>query len=213
MNQSTLMTRSKLIFLLTLPASVASAVDATKLVPTRQSDYESILQPFLASYCVDCHGKDNAEAKFRVDDIDGIVTNGRDVERWEKVLEMISIGDMPPDDAEARPTKETRQRVESWIAVELKKINRGPDDARLVRPEFGNRVDHDELFSGEHKGPAYSPSRLWRKNKQIHERFESSLRLLAGTSPFNPKGGHGFQDYSILLANESTIKSLANNIE
>ncbi|MFT7640681.1 MAG: hypothetical protein ACI9G1_002425 [Pirellulaceae bacterium] len=37
------------------------------------------------------------------------------------------------------------------------------------------------------------------------------MRLLAGTSPFSPKGGKGFQDYSILLANESTIKSLRIN--
>jgi hypothetical protein len=33
---------------------------------------------------------------FAVHDIDGLITHGKDVVRWEKVLEMISLGEMPP---------------------------------------------------------------------------------------------------------------------
>ncbi len=169
------------------------------------------VQPFLRQYCVGCHGEKKQEANFALHDIDPIITNGKDVERWEKVLEMISNGDMPPDDVKEVPLRTVRRSVEQWIASELKKIDRGPDEGRLTRPEFGNRVNHDELFSGEHKGPAYSSPRLWRKNGQIHRRFESDHRLQQGNIPFNPKGGHGFQDYSTLLANESTIKTLRIN--
>ena len=46
------------------------------------------------------------------------------------------------------------------------------------------------------------------KSPQIHARFERALRLPRGTSPFGPKGGHGFQDYAMLLANESTISAM-----
>ncbi len=166
---------------------------------------------FLQTYCTNCHNAEKAKADFRLDNIDHDITNGEDVERWEKVLEMVSIADMPPEKAKAQPTKTERRQLETWILSELRKIGRGPDDARLNRPEFGNRIDHEELFSGEHKGPAYSPSRLWRKSPQIHRQFEKALQLREGNSPFNPKGGHGFQDYSLLLANESTITALKIN--
>ena len=124
---------------------------------------------------------------------------------------MISIGDMPPEDADSQPAAVERKRVVDWITAELRKIGRGPDPLRLIRPEFGNRVNHDDLFSGQFKGPAFSPSRIWRKTPQIHAKFERILRLPKGTSPFSPKGGHGFQDYAMLLANESTISAMRIN--
>ena len=51
----------------------------------------------------------------------------------EKALEMIAIGDMPPDDADPQPAAAERKWIAQWITVELKKIGRGPDPARLVR--------------------------------------------------------------------------------
>jgi hypothetical protein len=183
----------------------------TEFTPTNQSEFRTDVKPFFENFCVDCHNESGAEADFRVDNLDGDVTAGQDIERWEKALEMISIADMPPEDADAQPEKSQRRQIVAWITTELKKIGRGPDEARLNRPEFGNRVDHEDLFSGEYAGPAYSPSRLWRKNPHIYNRFESSLRLGGGTSPFAPKGGAGFQDYSLLLANEATIKAMRIN--
>lgn len=179
--------------------------------PTSAKEFSQTIEPFLNTYCVGCHGKTTAEAEFRLDNVDGIITSGKDIERWEKSLEMLSIEDMPPEDASPFPDQKTRRKVTQWIERELKKIGRGPDHGRLVRPEFGNRVNHHDLFSGEHKGPAYSPSRIWRKTPQIHAKFERVLRLPQGTSPFSPKGGHGFQDYAMLFANESTISAMRIN--
>lgn len=169
------------------------------------------VKDFLTRYCVECHGADTQEADFRTDNLATSIGEGSDVERWEKALEMISIGDMPPSDADAQPSKSERQAITNWITTELKKIGRGPDDARLQLPEHGNRIDHEALFSGEHQGPAFSPSRIWRKSSHIHRDFENRLRLQQGNTPFNPKGGHGFQDYAMLLANESTISTMKTN--
>ncbi len=179
--------------------------------PTDLAEFAGRIQPFLANYCTECHGEETAEADFRLDDIDGVVTAGKDIERWEKALEMLDIGDMPPDGADKHPNKAERRAITEWITAELKKIGRGPDDARLQRPEYGNRVDHDDLFSGKFLGPAYSPPRLWRKSPQIHRSFEMSLRLPEGTSPFSPKGGAGFQNYDILFASEATIIAMRIN--
>ncbi len=168
------------------------------------------VQVFLKTYCHECHTGDDAEADFRLDDITTDIASGQDTGRWEKTLEMLEIRDMPPEDA-TQPAKQVRTAMIEWLAKSLKAINRGPDAARLTLPRFGNRVDHEELFSGRHAGPAYSPSRIWRKSKQIHQQFENQNRFDQGNSPFAPKGGTGFQDYAQLLANESTIKTLRIN--
>ena len=201
---------SKLLLIVLLSGIRVAAVSAADQ-ETKLEDFTARIQPFFKQYCVGCHGEKKKKADFFLHDIDPLITNGKDVERWEKALEMISNGDMPPEDAKEVPSRSVLRSVEHWIATELKKIDRGPDEDRLSRPEFANRIDHDELFSGEHQGPAYSPPRLWRKNSQIHRRFETDNRLQQGNIPFNPKGGHGFQDYAILLANESTIKTLRIN--
>ncbi|QDU97721.1 DUF1588 domain-containing protein [Lignipirellula cremea] len=192
-------------------AVAAESAVSDAFTPTRLAEFEQQIQPFVARYCTECHNEVSAEVGFRLDNLDGMVTAGQDTERWEKTLEMLDIGDMPPEDADQQPSKADRRRVVAWITAELKKIGRGPDDARLERPEFGNRVDHEDLFSGQHQGPAFSPSRLWRKTSQIHRDFEASLRLPQGASPFTPRGGEGFQDYDYLFANEATIISMRLN--
>ena len=186
----------------------ALAGAAEDVAPTDVAHFNAQVAPFLATFCADCHGPQDAEADFRIDNIDPRVTSGGDVERWEKVLEMIDIADMPPEEADAQPTRRQRNEIAAWLTVELKKIGRGPDEARLARPEFGNRVDHESLFSGEHPGPAYSPARMWRRNAHIQRALENRRRLPAGSRPFSPKGGRGFQDYAMLLANESTITAV-----
>jgi hypothetical protein len=188
-------------------------VSFAELKPTNLDEFKGEIRPFLNMYCLECHEGEDADAEFRLDNIDGFVTNGNDIERWEKAYEMISIQDMPPSNADHQPDKLTRRKIESWIKNELKKIGRGPDDARLSRPEFGNRLDHEDLFSGEHKGPAYSPPRIWRKSKQIHKSFENVNRLKEGNTPFPPKGGENFQDYAMLYANQSTITTLKINAQ
>ncbi|MGC6457195.1 MAG: DUF1588 domain-containing protein [Akkermansiaceae bacterium] len=196
-----------------LLCSTPIAAVAEKVTVTDLAAFKDKVAPFIDTYCIDCHEDGNAKADFRLDDIDPLITGGKDVERWEKALEMISIGDMPPR-KKKQPEKHSRRQIEEWILGELRKIGRGPDESRLTRPEFGNRVDHDELFSGEHSGPAFSPPRIWRINEYIYKRFVRDRRLgRGGGNPFAPLGGHSFKDYDHLYAGESTILGLRNNAD
>ena len=88
------------------------------------------------------------------------------------------------------PTQERlATRIQS-ITTELRKIGRGHDDGKLALPHQANRVSHEELFSGEHKGPAFSPARLWRKSPQIYHRFSTEMRTQL-SQPFLGLGGKG----------------------
>lgn len=184
-------------------------VEAQDFVPTDLSEFESHIQPFLTQHCAGCHDDEKQKGKFFLHDIDGSVTGGKDTVRWEKILEMVSLGDMPPED-EPRPSKVDRNRVEGWISNELSKIDRGLDPAKLALPHQANRVDHEELFSGEHQGPAYSPSRLWRKSPYIYSRFANEVRTKV-SQPLLGLGGRGIQDYASLFADEATINTMMRN--
>jgi len=174
-----------------------------------QDEFDAHVKPLLTKYCTDCHGEKKQKADFFLHDIDGNVTGGKDIVRWEKILEMVSLGDMPPKKAE-QPSKIERARLQSWVTAELRKIGRGHDEGMLALPHQANRVSHEELFSGEHSGPAYSPARLWRKNAHIYDRFAREVRT-AVSQPFLGLGGRGIQDYGSLFADESTIKTMLRN--
>lgn len=176
---------------------------------TELKDFETHIKPFLAEHCYSCHGEKKQKADFAVHDIDGLITNGKDVVRWEKVLEMISLGDMPPDD-EPQPSKVDRSKVKGWVSSELRKIGRGHDPAKLALPHQANRVDHEDLFSGEFQGPAFSPPRLWRKSPQIYWQFAREMKVKL-SQPLLGLGGKGIQDYASLFADESTIKTMMRN--
>ena len=60
----------------------------------------------------------------------------------------MSIGDMPPDDAKL-PKRSDRDKVVNWITTELKKIGKGPDAIAQQDPSHGNRLNHQDLFSGK----------------------------------------------------------------
>ena len=198
------MTRPIVLLLL---ASAAVARSAPQ--PTDQKKFRDHIRPLLVEFCAGCHGEQKQKADFRIDDIDGAITGGKDAVRWEKILEMVSLGDMPPED-EPQLSKLQRAQVTGWVAAELAKIGRGQDSAKLALPHQANRIDHQELFSGEHTGPAYSPARLWRKNPHIYDRFARELRTKV-SQPFLGLGGKGIQDYATLFADEATIKTMLRN--
>lgn len=171
--------------------------------------FETTIKPFLTQYCADCHGAKKQKADFTVHDINGLVSKGKDVDRWEKILELVSLGDMPPED-EKQPPKVEKSRVTGWISAELRKIGRGHDPSKLALPHQANRVDHNELFNGKHQGPASSPPRLWRKSPHIYSRFAREMRIKL-SQPLLGLGGRGIQDYANLIADEATIKTMMRN--
>lgn len=182
----------------------AAATDAS-------TDDGAITLAFLRKYCVECHGVNDASAEFSLHDVDANIAGGQDLERWEKVLELVSIGDMPPEDA-LQPQKKERDQLLTWLAMELRKVGRGPVAGQAQMPAYGNRVDHDSLFSGEHQGPASTQSRLWRISPEIYQRFASRIDMARKlNAPLQIASAEGIRDYALLYADEATIKTMLQN--
>ncbi len=52
----------------------------------------------LKNHCSQCHGGQQQEGNFRVDDLPFTITTLESAERWQKVLNELNSGNMPPED-------------------------------------------------------------------------------------------------------------------
>ena len=78
------------------------------------TSFKKNVAPFFEAYCVKCHGPDKSKGKISLHAIDGDLAAGRELERWEDILEMLESGEMPPED-EAQPNEAERMVIADWI--------------------------------------------------------------------------------------------------
>ena len=53
---------------------------------------------FFKDYCVECHNAKKQKGKLRLDDISFSLDSVEGADRWQKILNEINSGDMPPED-------------------------------------------------------------------------------------------------------------------
>ena len=120
------------------------------------------VKPLLAQHCISCHGSKDPKGQFQLHDLVSYSFRAADVHRWQRVLEMVETGEMPPAD---RPELEAddREAFQATLNSLLEQHRAGRSAWERELPRYANRLDHDALFSGKHQGPAYTPARYWRK--------------------------------------------------
>jgi len=77
------------------PIVAASAAD-----PAMPEKHRALFK----EHCVSCHGPEKQKGKFRVDDLPLAITNVEIAEKWQKVLNAMNSGDMPPEDEKQPPS-------------------------------------------------------------------------------------------------------------
>jgi len=123
-----------------LLACVASTAHLTAQ-STDQASFDRSVRPVLAKYCITCHNEKLNTANLNLDAVN-------DPAVWDKVLDKLSAGKMPPTGLPA-PSKAEISAVTSWIESTTKRTNREPDPGRVTarrlnRVEYNNTV-HDLL--------------------------------------------------------------------
>ena len=95
-----------------LPVRAADAVSQAGLL----AQHQQLVAPFLQTYCLDCHGTEDPEAKL--DLTTGVAPREltSHYQLWEIVAERVAAGEMPPADSSPQPTDEQRVAVVEWIA-------------------------------------------------------------------------------------------------
>ena len=102
------------------------------------------LQPFVKTYCADCHNDDEPEAgiNFAEYATEASMLKGKGRKSWEKILAMLEIGAMPPADME-QPPAELRDELTAWLEDKLFNLDcELIDDPGRVTVRRLNRVEY-----------------------------------------------------------------------
>lgn len=134
----------------------------------------------LKKFCVDCHQDGNSEGQLRLDDLTTLPADTQ-LTVLGKVQEQLFFGLMPPGDAE-QPSVEQRATLIGSLSTLLRSHDASGLDEKLKRPEYGNFVDHDALFSGDNVDlPAFTYDRRWLISEFIFNAKVNDLLDHTGT--------------------------------
>ncbi|QDU92799.1 DUF1588 domain-containing protein [Lignipirellula cremea] len=180
--------------------------------------FDQTAGPFLLQHCVDCHGADDPAGGVSLHPLDPTRLGGDDAALWQKVLQVLKFGQMPPP-GEPQPERADLDRMTSWIQAELAAAGQESDvDHKLLQPAYANLLQHEKLFDGSITGPAFSRPRLWRIHPEAYDQllvgFGRELTLGGPLSkPFTVGEGKGLAaNYAALMqADSATLGQLMLN--
>ena len=159
-------------------SAAATSPDITS--PTLQSRFDTQVVTMLQANCIKCHGPEKAKGKVTLHNISSDPTAVQSVALWKRVLEQLEIGEMPPKE-EKQPSASEREAVINWTKDLLVAAGNGFElEAKLLLPEFGNRISHELLFSGEIKTAPYTPARLWRMSPHVFRGKQYQMSIPGG---------------------------------
>lgn len=143
------------------------AEDARVAVPQQVS---SVLQ----KYCHECHSAGTAEGGIRFDILPSSDLDLQ-LDLLNKAQEQLFFELMPPVDA-PQPSQADRRQLLNWMSDELQQHGGSMLEEKLQRPEYGNYVSHEDLFSGDYRNlPGFTWDRRWLISEFI---FDAQLNRL-----------------------------------
>ncbi|KAF0181143.1 MAG: signal peptide protein [Limisphaerales bacterium] len=108
--------------------------------------HQDLVRPFLERHCKECHSGAKPKGDWRLDQLTTDFTDKAARGRWEKVLEQLQTGEMPPKKQPRPPESEVRA-VTGWIAAQVSQSVVAQRAAqgrvvlrRLNRTEYENTV-------------------------------------------------------------------------
>jgi hypothetical protein len=126
------------IFPLAVPA-FAPAEEAHAVMPERH-------RALFREHCLSCHDEEKHKGKFRVDDLPFAITDIETAEKWQKVLNALNSGEMPPED-EKQPESAAKTDFLADLADVMVEARKSLSDQkgvitmrRLNRREYRNTL-------------------------------------------------------------------------
>lgn len=103
------------------------------------------VRPLLARYCQECHGEAKQKGGVAFHTIADLAGARRQRELWQRAVEQLQAGNMPPEHAD-QPTDAERKRLVQWMTKDLFPLDcKNPDPGRVTirrlnRAEYNNTV-------------------------------------------------------------------------
>ncbi|OYV05602.1 MAG: hypothetical protein CFE26_10730, partial [Verrucomicrobiales bacterium VVV1] len=141
----------------------------------------------LSSYCTECHEDGTEKGKFRLDTLEKLPLDSL-LDVMNRMHEKVHFEEMPPKKKD-QPSEEERRQLENWLAGVLNANNASKLEEKLRMPEYGNKVDHEKLFSGKYKDlPGYTSDRRWLISEFIFDAKFNKLLDHNGRRNIDGKG-------------------------
>ncbi len=125
--------------------SVTAALFSKDKPAERKLDYAQDIKPLLKTYCYDCHDDDMEKGDLSLESYESLAAILNDKAVWEKVLNNVTRGEMPPT-KKPQPTDEERKRIAHWIEKKVFDCDcDNPDPGRVTlrrlnRTEYNNTI-------------------------------------------------------------------------
>ena len=107
-----------------------------------ESRFNATVRPFVETYCVKCHGKEEPEADLDLSAYSTMTRVVSDYANWELVLEKLESGEMPTKKAKKHPTDQQRGEVVAWI--QAMRQNESQKNAGDPGPVLARRLSNAE---------------------------------------------------------------------
>jgi mono/diheme cytochrome c family protein len=95
-------------------AAVITSLGGTASAASPEQAFSDASQPlvraFLTANCLECHAAKEPEAGVRLDDLPFEITTVQTAEHWQKVLDVLNSGEMPPE-RKPRPHEQAKTEV------------------------------------------------------------------------------------------------------
>lgn len=88
------------------------AAKADPFAPYAQQ-YQASVHPLLKTYCLDCHSTEAKEGELDLERYADLAAVRQDPAPWQRVVEMVAQGEMPPEESEQLTAGE-RERLLTW---------------------------------------------------------------------------------------------------
>ena len=108
-----------------------------------EAQLNETVMPVLREYCWDCHGDTEAKGGVNFDAHTNLMAVLRDRGTWERVIQTVRSGEMPPKKRKAQPNAEVRTNLVGWIERTLFPIDPSRPDPGRVTLRRLNRVEYN----------------------------------------------------------------------
>jgi hypothetical protein len=178
-------------FIAVLPAAILQfcmigAVEAAeKLSKNHEFQIPDQADTIFGRYCYNCHDDEDQKGDIRLDNLSEMDHSKR-LDILNRMQEQLYFGHMPPKEKK-QPSEEERKAILAVVSKELGVYDASTLEGKLEKPEYGNYIDHEKLFSGEYKDvPGFSYDRRWLISEYIfNAKFQ---RMLENTTQIRRNG-------------------------
>ncbi len=174
---------------LILPFCIMGSALAEKAKPAHVFALSDKAEVILDRYCFTCHDEETQKGNIRLDNLADLDTPKR-LDLLNRVQEQIYFQHMPPKE-KRQPNEEEQKSILGFISADLGVHGASTLEGKLQKPEYGNYINHEKLFSGEYKDvPAYTTDRRWLMSEFI---FNAKFQRILGNKTMANRGKERFE--------------------